>query len=309
MKIIFMGTPEFAVYSLEVLKERNDEVLLVVSQEDKPKGRGKKLQMTPVKEKALEYGYEVFQPKKLREEESVEKLKALEPDLIVVTAFGQILTKEILDIPKYGCINVHASLLPKFRGAAPINFAIIEGEQKTGITTMYMAQGLDTGDMILKDEIEITSEDTAGTLHDKLAALSQKTLRETLALIENGNAPRTVQDDSLSNYAPMMSKELGHLDFSKDAVSIINLSRGVDPWPSSYVKLDGEVVKLFNMKLGNKTENKNYGEIVAVSSEYIEVVAFDRTVFIYEVQFPNKKRMPVREYLKGNDIKTGEVFR
>lgn len=309
MKIIFMGTPEFAVYSLEVLKERNDEVLLVVSQEDKPKGRGKKLQMTPVKEKALEYGYEVFQPKKLREEESVEKLKALEPDLIVVTAFGQILTKEILDIPKYGCINVHASLLPKFRGAAPINFAIIEGEQKTGITTMYMAQGLDTGDMILKDEIEITSEDTAGTLHDKLAALSQKTLRETLALIENGNAPRTVQDDSLSNYAPMMSKELGHLDFSKDAVSIINLSRGVDPWPSSYAKLDGEVVKLFNMKLGNKTENKNYGEIVAVSSEYIEVIAFDRTVFIYEVQFPNKKRMPVREYLKGNDIKTGEVFR
>ncbi len=309
MKIIFMGTPEFAVYSLEVLKERNDEVLLVVSQEDKPKGRGKKLQMTPVKEKALEYGYEVFQPKKLREEESVEKLKALEPDLIVVTAFGQILTKEILDIPRYGCINVHASLLPKFRGAAPINFAIIEGEQKTGITTMYMAQGLDTGDMILKDEIEITSEDTAGTLHDKLAALSQKTLRETLALIENGNAPRTVQDDSLSNYAPMMSKELGHLDFSKDAVSIINLSRGVDPWPSSYAKLDGEVVKLFNMKLGNKTENKNYGEIVAVSSEYIEVVAFDRTVFIYEVQFPNKKRMPVREYLKGNDIKTGEVFR
>lgn len=309
MKIIFMGTPEFAVYSLEVLKERNDEVLLVVSQEDKPKGRGKKLQMTPVKEKALEYGYEVFQPKKLREEESVEKLKALEPDLIVVTAFGQILTKEILDIPKYGCINVHASLLPKFRGAAPINFAIIEGEQKTGITTMYMARGLDTGDMILKDEIEITSEDTAGTLHDKLAALSQKTLRETLALIENGNAPRTVQDDSLSNYAPMMSKELGHLDFSKDAVSIINLSRGVDPWPSSYAKLDGEVVKLFNMKLGNKTENKNYGEIVAVSSEYIEVVAFDRTVFIYEVQFPNKKRMPVREYLKGNDIKTGEVFR
>lgn len=309
MKIIFMGTPEFAVYSLEVLKERNDEVLLVVSQEDKPKGRGKKLQMTPVKEKALEYGYEVFQPKKLREEESVEKLKALEPDLIVVTAFGQILTKEILDIPKYGCINVHASLLPKFRGAAPINFAIIEGEQKTGITTMYMAQGLDTGDMILKDEIEITSEDTAGTLHDKLAILSQKTLRETLDLIENGNAPRTVQDDSLSNYAPMMSKELGHLDFSKDAVSIINLSRGVDPWPSSYAKLDGEVVKLFNMKLGNKTENKNYGEIVAVSSEYIEVIAFDRTVFIYEVQFPNKKRMPVREYLKGNDIKTGEVFR
>lgn len=309
MKIIFMGTPEFAVYSLEVLKERNDNVLLVVSQEDKPKGRGKKLQMTPVKEKALEYGYEVFQPKKLREEEAVQKLKALQPDLIVVTAFGQILTKEILDIPKYGCINVHASLLPKFRGAAPINFAIIEGEQKTGITTMYMAQGLDTGDMILKDEIEITSEDTAGTLHDKLAALSQKTLRETLELIEKGKAPRTVQDDSLSNYAPMMSKELGHLDFSKDAVSIINLSRGVDPWPSSYAKLNGEVVKLFNIKLGNKTENKNYGEILAVSSEYIEVVAGDGTVFIYEVQFPNKKRMPVREYLKGNDIKTGEVFR
>lgn len=309
MKVIFMGTPEFAVYSLEVLNKRNDDVLLVVSQEDKPKGRGKKLQPTPVKEKSLEYGYEVFQPKKLREPEAVAKLKELEPDLIVVTAFGQILTKEILDIPKYGCINVHASLLPKFRGAAPINFAIIEGEKKTGITTMYMAQGLDTGDMILKDEVEITDEDTFSTLHDKLALLSQKTLRETLELIEQGKAPRTVQDDSLSNYAPMMHKELGHIDFSKKAQSIINLSRGIDPWPSSYAKLGDDVVKLFNMKLGSKTDNKNYGEIVAVNSEYIEVITDGETVLIYEVQFPNKKRMPVREYLKGNDIKTGEVLR
>lgn len=309
MKIIFMGTPEFAVHSLEVLKERNDEVLLVVSQEDKPKGRGKKLQFTPVKEKALDYGYEVFQPKKVRESEAVEKLRSLNPDLIVVTAFGQILTKEILGIPKYGCINVHASLLPRYRGAAPINFAIINGEKKTGITTMYMAEGLDTGDMILKDEVEITDEDTAEKLHDKLAALSKKTLKETLDLIEIGKAPRTVQDDSESNYAPMMSKELGHIDFRKKPQEIINLSRGVDPWPSSYAKLGAEVVKLFKIKLGNKTENKNYGEILAVSSEYIEVVADGETVFIYEVQFPNKKRMPVREYLKGNDIKTGEVFR
>lgn len=309
MKIIFMGTPEFSVYSLEVLKERNDEVLLVVSQEDKPKGRGKKLQMTPVKERALEYGYEVFQPKKLREADAVKKLKDLEPDLIVVTAFGQILTKEVLDIPKYGCINVHASLLPKYRGAAPINFAIIDGEKKTGITTMYMAQGLDTGDMILKDEVEITEEDTAGTLHDKLAALSKETLRKTLELIESGTAPREIQDDSLSNYAPMMSKELGHIDFSKNAQDIINLSRGVDPWPSAYAKLGEDTIKLFGIKLGKATENTNYGEIISVNPNCIEVVAKDKTVLIYEVQFPNKKRMPVKEFLKGNDIKTGEVFR
>lgn len=309
MKIIFMGTPDFAVHSLEVLKERNDEVLLVVSQEDKPKGRGKKLQFTPVKEKALDYGYEVFQPKKVRESEAVEKLRALNPDLIVVTAFGQILTKEILDIPKYGCINVHASLLPRYRGAAPINFAIINGENKTGITTMYMAEGLDTGDMILSDEIEIAEDDTAGKLHDKLAILSKKTLKETLDLIELGKAPRTVQDDSESNYAPMMGKELGHIDFRKKPKEIINLSRGVDPWPSSYAKLGDEVVKLFKIKIGNKTENKNYGEILAVSSEYIEVVADGETVFIHEVQFPNKKRMLVKEYLKGNEIKTGEIFR
>ncbi|MGL5256164.1 MAG: methionyl-tRNA formyltransferase [Proteocatella sp.] len=309
MKIIFMGTPEFSVYSLEVLKERNDKVLLVVSQEDKPKGRGKKLQMTPVKERALEYGYEVFQPKKLREADAVKKLKDLEPDLIVVTAFGQILTKEVLDIPKYGCINVHASLLPKYRGAAPINFAIIDGEKKTGITTMYMAQGLDTGDMILKDEVEITGEDTAGTLHDKLAVLSKETLRKTLELIESGTAPREVQDDSLSNYAPMMSKELGHIDFSKNAQDIINLSRGVDPWPSAYAKLGEDTIKLFGIKLGNATKNTNYGEIVSVNPDCIEVVSKEKTVLIYEVQFPNKKRMPVKEFLKGNDIKTGEVFR
>ncbi|MGB5823144.1 MAG: methionyl-tRNA formyltransferase, partial [Proteocatella sp.] len=249
MKIIFMGTPEFAVYSLEVLKERGDEVALVISQEDKPKGRGKKLQPTPVKERALEYGYEVYQPKKVREKEAVEIIKNINPDLIVVTAFGQILTKEILDIPKYGCINVHASLLPKYRGAAPINFAIINGESQSGITTMYMGEGLDTGDMILSDSIKIEDEDTAGVLHDKLAKLSKKTLKETLDLIEKGRAPRSVQEHEKSTYAPMMNKELGHIDFSKEAQSIVNLVKGVDPWPSAYANLNGEVVILSSVKL------------------------------------------------------------
>lgn len=308
MKIIFMGTPEFAVYSLEVLKERGDEVALVISQEDKPKGRGKKLQPTPVKERALEYGYEVYQPKKVREKEAVDKIREINPDLIVVTAFGQILTKEILDIPRYGCINVHASLLPKYRGAAPINFAIINGETKSGITTMYMGEGLDTGDMILSDAIKIEDEDTAGDLHDKLARLSQKTLKETLDLIEKGIAPRTVQEHEKSTYAPMMSKELGHIDFSKEAQSIVNLVRGVEPWPSAYASLNGEVVKLSGVKLGNHTQSSNYGEIVEVKSDCIEIVAKGSTLYIYEVQFPNKKRMPVKEFLKGNDIKTGDLF-
>ena len=308
MKIIFMGTPEFAVHSLEVLKERGDEVMLVISQKDKPKGRGKKLQPTPVKEKALEYGYRVHQPDRVRESESVELIRSLSPDLIVVTAFGQILTKEILDIPRLGCINVHASLLPKYRGAAPINFAVINGEEKTGITTMYMAEGLDTGDMILANEIEIEAHDTAGSLHDKLAQLSRKTLAKTLELIEKGEAPRTVQDDSQSSYAPMMDKELGHLDFSRDARSVVNLARGVDPWPSAYAVLGGVTEKLFDVRLGRPSENTSYGEIADVMSDCIEINEKGGTVLVYEVQFPNKKRMPVKEYLKGNEIKTGDLF-
>ncbi|WP_028828500.1 methionyl-tRNA formyltransferase [Proteocatella sphenisci] len=308
MKIIFMGTPEFAVNSLEVLKERGDEVLLVISQKDKPKGRGKKLQPTPVKEKALEYGFEVYQPDRVKEKQSVELIKSLNPDLIVVTAFGQILTKEILDIPRLGCINVHASLLPKYRGAAPINFAIINGEEKTGITTMYMAEGLDTGDIILSDEIDIEPEDTSGSLHDKLADLSKKTLSRTLELFEKGQVPRIAQDHSKSSYAPMMNKELGHLDFSQDAKAVINLARGVDPWPSAYAKLNDETVKLFDLKLGNPSLNNNYGEIIDVKSDCIEIRAKESSVLVYEVQFPNKKRMPVKEYLKGNDIKRGDLF-
>jgi len=308
MKIIFMGTPEFAVNSLEVLKERGDEVVLVISQKDKPKGRGKKLQPTPVKEKALEYGYEVHQPDRVKEKQSVELIKSLKPDLIVVTAFGQILTKEILDIPRLGCINVHASLLPKYRGAAPINFAIINGEEKTGITTMYMAEGLDTGDIILSDEIAIEPKDTAGSLHDKLADLSKKTLSRTLELFEKGQVPRTAQDGTKSSYAPMMDKELGHLDFSQDAKDVINLARGVDPWPSAYAKLNGDTVKLFDLKLGKPSLSPDYGEITDVKSDCIEIRAKGNSVLVYEVQFPNKKRMPVKEYLKGNDIKQGDLF-
>lgn len=307
MKIVFMGTPDFAVYSLNVLKERGDEVLLVVTQEDKPKGRGKKLQHTPVKEKALEYGYLVYQPKKIKDLEHVEYLKSLKPDLIVVTAFGQILSKEILEIPKYGCINVHASLLPKLRGAAPINFAIIDGHKTTGITTMHMAQGLDTGDMILKDEIEITDEDTASTLHDKLAVISQKTLKDTLEAIEKEAAPRIVQNDEESTYAHMMKKELGHVDFAKEANKVVDLIRGVDPWPSAYAYLNQETVKLSKVKLGNEYLGNSFGEILNVA-EYIEIACKGNSILIYEVQFPNKKKMQVKEYTKGNKIETGQMF-
>lgn len=307
MKIVFMGTPEFAVYSLDVLKERGDEVLLVVTQEDKPKGRGKKLQFPPVKEKAIEYGYTVYQPDKIKKSEHVEHIKALKPDLIVVTAFGQILSKEILEIPKYGCINVHASLLPKLRGAAPINYAIINGDKTTGITTMYMAEGLDTGDMILKDEVEILKEDTASTLHDKLAKLSQTTLKKTLEAIEKGVAPRIEQIDEESTYAPMMKKDLGHVDFSWEAEKVIDLIRGVDPWPSAYGYLKGETVKLSKVRLGKLYEGKEFGKILSVE-DYIEIACKDKSILVYEVQFPNKKKMLVSEYLKGNKIEPDDIF-
>lgn len=303
-----MGTPEFAVYSLDALLERGDEVALVISQEDKPKDRGKKIQMPAVKKRALEKGIPVYQPKTIKDKESFVKIKELNPDVIVVTAYGQIIPKNILDLPKYGAINVHASLLPKYRGAAPINFAIIHGEKETGITTMYMSEGLDTGDMIQKDSLEILSSDTSATLHDKLAELSKVTLKRTLDHIEKGVIQREPQDHSSSSYAPLIKKSLGHIDFSKSPDEISNLIRGLDPWPSAYAFLNGESVKLWSPKVGELTDSTEYGEIHKVHEDHIDIVAGGGFVSIYEIQFPNKKRMSVKDYLKGNKLIQGEMF-
>lgn len=304
MKIIFMGTPDFAVFSLDALRERKDEILLVISQEDRPRDRGKKVQPTPVKKRAEELGIEVYQPKSIKSDESFDRIAALKPDLIVVTAYGQIIPKRILDIPRYGCINVHASLLPKYRGAAPIHFALINGERTTGITTMYMSEGLDTGDMILKDEIRIADEDTLQTLHDKLAYLSKKTLTDTLQKIECEEAVRIPQNDTESSYAPLIKKEMGHIDFSKTPREIQNLSRAL----SVYAKMNGESIKFWNAQLGDDLQSEDYGKLIRINKDNLEIAANGGTVKFFEIQLPNKKRMSVEDFLKGNRVEQGIIF-
>lgn len=308
MKIVFMGTPEFAVPCLQKIIDEGHEVLAVVTQPDKPKGRGKKLAMPPVKELALKYNIDVYQPVKAREESFVEKLKEINPELIVVVAFGQILPKSILDIPKFGCVNVHASLLPKYRGAAPLNWVIINGEEKTGVTTMYMDVGLDTGDMILKSEIPLDDEITAGELHDKMMIDGANVLKETIDLIAQGKAPREKQNDDETCYSPIMDKTLGNIDWKKSAKDIHNLVRGVNPWPSAYTTYENQTMKIWKTKVVDKNSDKAPGTILKVDKEGIEVNTGNGVIQISEIQMSGKKRMVVSEYIKGNTISTDIVL-
>ncbi|MBC6003970.1 Methionyl-tRNA formyltransferase [uncultured Clostridium sp.] len=308
MKIVFMGTPEFAVPCLQKIIDEGHEVLAVVTQPDKPKGRGKKLAMPPVKELALKYNIDVYQPVKAREESFVEKLKEINPELIVVVAFGQILPKSILDIPKFGCVNVHASLLPKYRGAAPLNWVIINGEEKTGVTTMYMDVGLDTGDMILKSEIPLDDEITAGELHDKMMIDGANVLKETIDLIAQGKAPREKQNDDETCYSPIMDKTLGNIDWNKSAKDIHNLVRGVNPWPSAYTTYENQTMKIWKTKVVDKNSDKAPGTILKVDKEGIEVNTGNGVIQISEIQMSGKKRMVVSEYIKGNTISTDIVL-
>ncbi|WP_373598383.1 methionyl-tRNA formyltransferase [Paraclostridium bifermentans] len=308
MKIVFMGTPEFAVPCLQKIIDEGHEVLGVVTQPDKPKGRGKKLSMPPVKELALKYDIPVYQPIKAREESFVETLKEINPELIVVVAFGQILPKSILDIPKFGCVNVHASLLPKYRGAAPLNWVIINGEEKTGVTTMYMDVGLDTGDMILKSEIPLDDEITAGELHDKMMIDGAEVLKETIDLISQGKAPREKQDDENTCYSPIMDKSLGNIDWKKPAKEIHNLIRGVNPWPSAYTTYENQTMKIWKTKVLNEKSNNEPGTIISVDKEGIKVCTADNLILISEIQMSGKKRMIVSEYIKGNTINTDIIL-
>lgn len=308
MKIVFMGTPDIAVGCLQKIIDEKHEILGVVTQPDKPIGRGKKIGMPPVKELALKYDIPVYQPIKARDKGFVEVLKNLNPDLIVVVAFGQILSKEILDIPSLGCVNVHVSLLPKYRGAAPINWVIINGEEKTGVTTMYMDEGLDTGDMILTCEFELNDEITAGELHDIMKEKGALLLKETIDLIDKGKAPRIPQNHEEFTYAPIMSKALGQIDFSKSARDIHNLVRGVNPWPSAYTTYKGQTMKVWKTKVLNETSDKHPGTILKVDKEGIRVSTNDNILLIKEIQMPGKKRVLVEEYIKGNNIETGEVL-
>lgn len=308
MRIVFMGTPEIALGCLQKIIDEKHEVIGVVTQPDKPQNRGKKLGMPPVKELALKYDIPVYQPLKARDEEFVNVLKELNPDVIVVVAYGQILPKSILDIPKFGCINVHVSLLPKYRGAAPINWVIINGEEKTGVTTMYMDEGLDTGDMILQKEFALDNEITAGELHDKMMVVGAETLKETLDLIEKGCAPRTKQNHDDFSYAPMMDKSLGNIDFNKKAKDIHNLVRGVNPWPSAYTTYDGKTMKVWKTKVLNEESQKAPGTILSVDKDGMKVSTLDKLILLEEIQMPGKKRVLVSEYIKGNSIDTSKIL-
>lgn len=306
MRIVFMGTPEIAVPSLERLISDGHDLCAVVTQPDRPKGRGKKLAFSPVKEAAMRHELEILQPEKASQPDFLDRLRELNPDLIVVIAFGQILRKEVLDLPKYGCVNVHVSLLPKYRGAAPINWAIINGEEKTGVTTMFMDEGLDTGDIIKTREFRLDDEINAGQLHDIMMEEGADVLSQTVKAIEDGTAERIRQNDDESTYAPMMDRNLGHIDFKKSAVSIHNLVRGTVPWPGAWCESPYGKIKIWKTRIGQGQTDREPGTIVSVGKQGIEVACGMGMLLIEEIQMPNKKRMHVSEYIKGNTIEIGK---
>lgn len=309
MKIVFMGTPDFSVGALESLIEAGHEIAAVVTQPDKKKGRGNQVQFTPVKEAALRHNLTVYQPKRARDEEFIELLKEINPDVMVVIAFGQILPKSILTIAKYGCVNIHASLLPKYRGAAPIQWAIIDGEEKTGVTTMQMNEGIDTGDILETTEIVIDKKETGGSLFDKLSEAGAKLIVQTLANIEKGNINPIKQDDSKSNYAKMLTKELGYIDFNKSAIEIERLVRGLTPWPSAYTKLDGKTLKIWDCDVLDKEYDGECGEVVKIDKTDIYVKTGDKTLVINELQLEGKKRMETTAFLLGYKLEKGVILR
>lgn len=303
-----MGTPDFAVATLEAIINAGHEVAGVVTQPDKPKGRGKNMQFTPVKEVAIASGIPVYQPVKVKEPDFIEKLKKLDPEVIVVVAFGQILPKEILDMPKYGCVNVHASLLPKYRGAAPIQWAVIDGEKESGVTTMFMEEGLDTGDMLKKTVVPLEEDETGGSLHDKLAAAGADLLIETLKELEEGTAVRTKQDDTLSNYAKMLDKQLGRIDFMKSAEEIERLIRGLNPWPSAFTGIDGKTLKIWSATVIEKEIQGEFGEVVEVNKDSLLVKTGKGLLQLDEVQLEGKKRMEIDAFLRGYPVEVGTIL-
>ncbi|MFD3156505.1 methionyl-tRNA formyltransferase [Haloimpatiens sp. FM7330] len=300
MNIVFMGTPEFSVPSLKALIKEFD-VKAVLTQPDKPKGRGKKLSISAVKEVAVEHNIDVYQPVRLRKDpEVIQKLKDINPDFIIVVAFGQILPKEVLEIPKYACINLHASLLPKYRGAAPINAAIMNGEEKSGNTAMLMDVGLDTGDMLLKDEVSIRKNMTAGELHDILMEEGAQLLIK--AIKEFKNITPQKQDDSLSCYAPMLDKKMAKIDWNKSSKEINNFIRGLNPWPIAYTQYNDKNMKVYETEIIDKTTDYKPGYIINVSNEGVDVSCGEGILRIKKIQFPGKKVLEVKEFLKGNSL-------
>ncbi len=304
-----MGTPDFAVGTLEEIIKAGHEVALVVTQPDKPKGRGGAVQFTPVKECAALHNIPVFQPNKIREPENVEYLRSFDADIMVVAAFGQILPKSILDMPKYGCINVHASLLPKYRGAAPIQWAVINGDEFTGVTIQRMDIGVDTGDMIAKKQIRIAEDETGGSLFDKLAVVGAQLCVETMESIEKGTAQYIPQDSEQATHVSQISKDFGSIDWSKSAVEIERLIRGLNPWPSAYTRLNNKTFKIWKAKVVPENTDKKPGTVTKVTKDSMEVQTGEGILSLVEVQLEGKKRMEIDAFLRGCQVEEGTILR
>ena len=305
MRVIFMGTPDFAVDTLQALYEAGHEICLVVKQPDRPVGRGKSIRFSPVKEEALELGIPVYQPEKIKREECVEELRKYRADVIVVVAFGQILSKAILELTPYGCINVHASLLPKYRGAAPIQWAILNGEKETGVTTMQMDEGLDTGDMILKTVIPILPDETGDSLHEKLAASGAALCVETLEALEDGTALFEPQGETTTDYAKMLTKEMGKIDWTRPAVELERLIRGMNSWPGAYTDWQGKSMKIWRAEVLEQNTDAAPGTVTRVDKNAFAVQSGEGQLFVKELQLPGKKRMETGDFLRGNHLQEG----
>lgn len=310
MRIVFMGTPDFAVGSLQALCESGKhEILAVVTQPDRPKGRGNKLLQTPVKEYALEQGLTVYQPQKVKTPEFVELLHELQPELIVVAAFGQFLSKEILELPKYGCINVHASLLPKYRGAAPIQYAIIKGEKESGVTIMQMDIGMDTGAMLDKVVVPIAENTTMGELHDALREQGAALLLQVIDKIATGTAVAEPQDNEQATYATLLDRSMEHIDWSKTAQEVHNLIRGFNPAPSTFTKLpNGKSLKIWGSKMTDKSSAAAAGTVIETGKHSFFVACGEGVLEITEVQPESKKRMPAQVFLNGRGVQEGDML-
>lgn len=309
MKVVYMGTPDFAVGPLEAIIEAGHEVTAVVTQPDKPKGRGKEMAASPVKECAVKHGIPVLTPVKIKTAEAVAQLREYPADIFVVAAFGQILSEEILQMPKYGCVNIHASLLPKYRGAAPIQWSIIDGEEETGVTIMQMDKGLDTGDILFQQKVSITSEDTGESLFDKLAEAGSTLIVTALAKIGEGDVHPVKQDDAKSCYAKMLTKAVGKIDWNKSAAEIERLIRGLNSWPSAYTFYNGKQLKIWKAKVLQAADAvQTPGTIAKVTKDMVVVCTGDGALALQELQLEGKKRMSTEEFLRGRSLEEGATL-
>ncbi|MDD6716274.1 MAG: methionyl-tRNA formyltransferase [Firmicutes bacterium] len=308
MRIVFMGTPDFAVPALRALADSRHEVTLVVTQPDKPKGRSGKLSMSAVKSCAVSTGIPVFQPARVKKTDAVERIRLEQPDVIVVAAYGQILSGELLNIPRYGCLNIHGSLLPKYRGAAPVQWAVINGEEKSGLTIMQMDKGLDTGDILLQEETVLQPEETAGSLYDRLSAMGGPLILKTLDLLEEGTLTRRPQPAEGSSYAKMLRKEDGLIDFEKPASETCRLVRGLNPWPSAYTYYEGRMLKIWRASAVASSSGAAPGTVSAVTKDEIRIACGDGELALHEIQMEGKKRMQVHDFLLGTHVREGEML-